>query len=881
MTILYFGKEATDLSSAKALKPKILSIVLACAVLSGCAYRVKTEKDAENDLFPMASVENAKTEGAVMAEAFYDAELIKMNLPPSELEQDLKLYTTIANTPIILRDFIVVPVYRYYTSSQAVVTGSGPVYEAVEFKYAVYNLDGEFISYLEFDNEYTDDAIFCEDAAGNIVAFYSYADMTDDYSYSYYNIYATTFSALDGLRLNPPVVIYQESGSLLIGALMLDNGNILLSLGDKICVVDMLGQFLCGYSLTDYEWCSGLWEEDGRYYAEILSEADEGTGGVLLELAIEPSGEFSVSKTGKNTDNIAGMKVFQNSNGIYAATRNALGRLDLETGEFSRLLDWNQTDADRRLIDKGNIRVLEEGALSQTLTVLPVVEEEDPVSHDYQPSENEGNVVVDESFEEASRHTDVTDPSSEGSGQTRLLIATTMNNVEGKIPCLLKLTPSENHPHASQNVIWIGGVDISSGPLMAYISEYNRNPENSIWLKIYDYADFSFYDSVAETDRAYEAALENMAAQIRSGIGPDIIVGTGDSGVFDNGNCLTDLNGYVDGIHGINREEYFGSVFDAFETNGKLYQIPLSFQLYSILGNTVLADGKSNLTYHDYTTAGNIFQGEFTLFSYYPSSILLSLFVKAETGTWIDYEHGTSNIDRDSLIEMLEVIRTNTQDIGYDELDEYLMFYEPSVSESADALYSGESGFSVGRITSLSDFALSHMIEGSFAWYGFPGGGMTSVVRSDMTCGIASCSTQKELAWNVILYMLSEEVQKDIGKSVEYSGGFDFDDRARFPVNVHAFERNCADLASGSNDLYICMSDMYGSGEEVMVDLNTVEKNEAAFIEFMKKPLRRYIFDIDVVQIVFEETQKYIDGEVQVTQAADNIRRRLNVLASG
>ncbi|MBR5937486.1 MAG: hypothetical protein IKZ90_04355 [Clostridiales bacterium] len=75
---------------------------------------------------------------------------------------------------------------------------------------------------------------------------------------------------------------------------------------------------------------------------------------------------------------------------------------------------------------------------------------------------------------------------------------------------------------------------------------------------------------------------------MKSGTGPDVILNCASVSGFNSDKVLVDLNPYMDGANGIDRSKYFDNIFRAFETNGKLYQLPLVVLLCGLAGNPEL-----------------------------------------------------------------------------------------------------------------------------------------------------------------------------------------------------------------------------------------------------------------------------------------------------
>ena len=72
---------------------------------------------------------------------------------------------------------------------------------------------------------------------------------------------------------------------------------------------------------------------------------------------------------------------------------------------------------------------------------------------------------------------------------------------------------------------------------------------------------------------------DKLAMDIMNGIGPDILIFTDDMGRLNNSNNLADLSMYLGEL---DQDKYFTNVINAAKTDGKLYQLPVTFGIEGI-----------------------------------------------------------------------------------------------------------------------------------------------------------------------------------------------------------------------------------------------------------------------------------------------------------
>ena len=872
-----------------AVKLKIASLALAAVMLSGCAHRTQsTSTTTTTQNVAKATEETIKTGGepTVPEETFYQSEDVVLKAPASPEFQDMKQIYSGANRSVFLGDMVLASFYNVYEKTEGIEETDS------ESFWAMFDLRGTYIGRME-DKEMPPDAYFTIDPSGNILAVYS--DYVEEDGKWASNVYLERFD-LHGNVVSEKKKIYRSDTLMLTDVISTKEFGTVITMQHTILQLDANDMIRSEETIGEkYYFCEML-QENGKYYVQILAydyQNPENESMSLSLLGTDSSGALFLKDYERDADAMQGMKIFQSENGLYSATRNALGKLNIATGEYSRLLDWNQTDIDRSILMEGAIRVISEGELSQTQTVLPEkTPSEKPVQEPSEApqvepaetfsSESAPEVVdvpadtsVSASVETTSVETtaDVTsDAANSGDGQTRVCLTALVQTSEGDVLHLYNIYPSDTNPHAGQDVVWMGGIGITDSVIMKSIASFNKNSSNGIWVKVYDYGDFR-YTGTYGTKKYRDKALENMVAQINSGTGPDIIISTEDSASLDNSHALTNLNGYVDGISGLKREEYFDSALRAFETDGKLYSIPLGFKVNALLGNPSYVDGKTEMNYHDFSSARALLQENIMLFSGMTLESMMNMFVEGETYSWINYGSDKVTIDKSALIDMLELLKLemiNNEGEIYGMNDDYDYTLDPYPFDGFDDVYGSFAAFCPGSVNTLYEYSLGGVVGDNTEWYGYPGSsGCTPIVEASMTAGIASYSTQKDKAWDVISYLLSEEVQSEIN-SLQSPTPYASYVEGAIPVNIAAFRKLNELRYKQSGQGYV---DETGRtiliGQAEMADL--LDNYEA----WLQKPLRRYVRDDEVLAVVRRVTASYLGGEINVTEAAETIEKEL------
>ena len=174
------------------------------------------------------------------------------------------------------------------------------------------------------------------------------------------------------------------------------------------------------------------------------------------------------------------------------------------------------------------------------------------------------------------------------------------------------LEKAKSDPHAGKIIITADtlGQTTIDYPVCEAIKVFNdTNDEYFIQFvnnyKIYDYIDYSGVQNEDERANIYYNAASVLSNQATSdmiaGDGPDIVLYAHRYGQFLSEEYLVDLNKYIDDQNGIDKSSYFSNVFEAAETDGKLFYMPVDFNINGIFTRkSNVRDGQTGFTYEEY-----------------------------------------------------------------------------------------------------------------------------------------------------------------------------------------------------------------------------------------------------------------------------------------
>ena len=155
---------------------------------------------------------------------------------------------------------------------------------------------------------------------------------------------------------------------------------------------------------------------------------------------------------------------------------------------------------------------------------------------------------------------------------------------------IIELTKAAKNPHAGKTVMELY---IPKGEMNEVISDaiikYNET-NKKYYIQVTDrynenkyLSSYGYFNSDDDRESAYmnaDAQISyELAMDIMNGEGPDILMNTSGLGQLNNDNYLVDLSPYLSDL---DANKYFTNIIEKAETNGKLYQLPITFTIEGI-----------------------------------------------------------------------------------------------------------------------------------------------------------------------------------------------------------------------------------------------------------------------------------------------------------
>ena len=154
---------------------------------------------------------------------------------------------------------------------------------------------------------------------------------------------------------------------------------------------------------------------------------------------------------------------------------------------------------------------------------------------------------------------------------------------------IVELTKADKNPHAGKTILELySPYGYTEDKIADAILKYNET-STDYFIEVtdrYSSVDDSDYSNVESEDDSEFVSLNadskmsnQLAMDIMNGVGPDILMNVSYYGQLNNPNYLADLTPYLGNI---DSSKYFTNIIEAGKINGKLYNLPVCFQVEGI-----------------------------------------------------------------------------------------------------------------------------------------------------------------------------------------------------------------------------------------------------------------------------------------------------------
>ena len=697
------------------------------------------------------------------------------------------------------------------------------------------NDEKQLEEYTKIEEEYTHNALQMFDLNGEFIA--EIETNADD-------VFMGAFPGKDGeilmvigrmeprqCRTIPTVTVLSPSGEKIrdinidvgdglmdVGIYVLENGNLLLASIGKIWILDGEGNMI--HEIADPELNGMVLHSCGKWFAVMPRYTAKGTEIYVQE--IDTDNGKMVGKQIKSNDAV--FRVSQGEQDCFLLNANGIEKFDLETQETTQVLSWKDTD-----INSATLRL--DGAR--------IASEDDMVFFQYDALYEAGRGSMD------------------------------MKSQGASLISVVHLSKADKNPHAGKTILKLGIDGDISSTFLQQVLEYNKDPENKARIEIMDYtASVDIYGEEKEVEQGLLDCTNQLIMDMLSGNGPDILVGYSELSRFNTDTMLVDINPLIDADSTVSRDELFDNILRAFEADGKLYTIPLTYTLEGMAINTSFAGAKENWTFADFDQMASSLSSNVQPLPETSPDKLLKQWMKSLSSHFIDDQNKTVDFESEEFRTLLETVKKYGMNSGAngDEPGLYMNFDDKHFNENMIA----------GLQTSLKDLQsyayLSKERNGhTVAFTGVPSlCGMGMAAQGQLSMAVTTSCADPNLAWEFIRSFLTEESQEDLSFNTD-----------TLPVNKAAFKNNCkTEIEVNNKQLEDAKGSKAAAADPDFLD-RYVELSEAqadAMAELISGVTSSQSWDNDIMNIVMEETAGYFAGQRSVDDVCSIIQNRATLV---
>ena len=227
------------------------------------------------------------------------------------------------------------------------------------------------------------------------------------------------------------------------------------------------------------------------------------------------------------------------------------------------------------------------------------------------------------------------------------------------------LSPSSVDPNAGKIKLVCGAIFADSS-LRDRINRFNKTNSQSV-VHLRDYAGDGLDPNSLSNDAylaAYDTARLLLRADVASGSGPDIWDSSLLPDAYARKGYLEDLWPWIDGDQELGgREALMEHALECVSVDGKLYKVSPAFTIVTLAARSDLVGRRTGWTLEELLDCWRQMpEGSRITEPNYDRSILLSVLIQYDNGSWVDWSGGTCRFDTQEFKNLLELCRQAGED---------------------------------------------------------------------------------------------------------------------------------------------------------------------------------------------------------------------------
>ena len=431
------------------------------------------------------------------------------------------------------------------------------------------------------------------------------------------------------------------------------------------------------------------------------------------------------------------------------------------------------------------------------------------------------------------------------------------------------LEKAEKNPNAGKTVLTVASLSDSvsyyEGEALKAFNE--QNPDYYVQLVLYEQNAYQktgdVTDDIDTSDRQMYDAMAmvsgSLAMDIRSGDGPDVVLGAAQSLDLLDSQYLMDLTSYLEG-QSYDASKYYSKIIDASKIDGKMFFIPTSFTITGmIMDGSQLDENQVGFTYDQYISfVENQRNGSEPVTEYISRMHFLNLCFERNYTQWV--KDKKMHIDQEDFREMVGFFKEKIpQGVSIAPLDVTELFDPEEEEVLKDIVF-------VENISGTADLGhANYYFDDNLRILGLPSqdgtGPSANIVNS---FSITEGSAVKDGAYALLDILLSEEIQK---KAID-----------TIPINRAAVSYRLERQTENNRNGYSCLFYPYSINTMAIARNLSVYPPEAKFSEILLKTFESvdtiFLSDNAIMMILDEEIPAYLLGQKDLDSVIATINNR-------
>ena len=402
------------------------------------------------------------------------------------------------------------------------------------------------------------------------------------------------------------------------------------------------------------------------------------------------------------------------------------------------------------------------------------------------------------------------------------------------------------------------GVMYTSQDVNAAVINFNKS-NDKYRIQVIDYG--SNYSDEEE----YQDALARFNNALTSGNGPDIFdINIVNVKMMAQKGVMEDLNPYLEADAELNKEDMFASVLNAFSVNGKLYSIPTSFYIQTVIGKTSEVGDTPGWTLDELMALMESKPEGTEVFDYATREYILQMCMMYNFDSFINWETGECNLDGEEFVKVLEFANQfeSQEDYQYDE----------DAPSTPSKIQDGTLMLLSTSFSSVQDYQMQSAMFGEpITMIGYPTTeGTGSVISGQNTYAMNAKSKNKEAAWEFLRTFISEDYYED-----NHVWGF--------PTLISQYDKvneeyMTPEYYTDENGNQVEQSKGGWGWDDFQIELYAAKQEEVdAMTELINQCDRSYSYDTQLIQIITEEAAPFFEGQKNAQEVADIIQSRVKM----